>query len=428
MEETGDKNRTEAGLITTYRFMSVVLVMYMIKASLNIWVGWLVNSPVIAGDGYHSASDFFVSLTVIFSVWLASRPESPEFPWGLCKVQNIMQVIISLSLFAMGFDVLHKSVMGIMGTNTQSALIIAPRYFLIVTGTMAISAAASFFIGQIQVKIGRENKQDAVVDDGTETINDGYIELIALSGILAEYGLGAAWVEYPLGLLMSLKVLHVACEIGWGGLKDLLQAGVDPEILREIWKIIRTVHGVEEIEPIDQAKTFKNGHQLVCNIKISTYCDNLAVHEDMKLAIAHKVGNYLEKNDLGEFCYYIRFCHPDRPRGKRIAYAVTLDGDRCYISNSIADATHVRICDLVGATVVRQKDVLLPPCAYLEQLKVFDSERLKIVADTLTDKKTHLVYCFSPSDDLFASEMEMLAERGITLERTLTPFLSTVGM
>ncbi|MFA6558969.1 MAG: hypothetical protein WCT03_21280, partial [Candidatus Obscuribacterales bacterium] len=51
------QQRLLAFLTNPFGVMSLVVLMYVIKAILKITVGHQINSPMIEGDGYHNLAD-----------------------------------------------------------------------------------------------------------------------------------------------------------------------------------------------------------------------------------------------------------------------------------------------------------------------------------------------------------------------------------
>lgn len=241
-EETKEEATSKA-----YKITSLVALVYFIKTIAKIYIGYvIVNSPVVAGEGFHSGADFFIALVVLFSIWIGGRPPSIRFPNAPRYLQGSVQFGVLFLLTYLAFDVFLKCFTGILRLDWFSSvrnsmashgyflpsvppLIVDEKFFWLVFGVMAISAVTSFILGLYQIAIGRRAKQDAVVADGYETISDGYAESIASIGILGEYKLGMPWIEYPLGFIVMIIILYIAKKIGAMGIRKLLGIEEKPQ-------------------------------------------------------------------------------------------------------------------------------------------------------------------------------------------------------
>jgi hypothetical protein len=192
-----------------------------------------------------------------------------------------------------------------------------------------------------------------MVADGKETLGDGLIESVIFVGVVAEYGLDAVWVEYPLGLGVAFLVARTGKELLGDGLAGLLQRSLGQEVEDAIRVVCLTNHGVREVE---QVKTFRVGNDAVCILKILTDAP-AGAHDDVKKALKRRLSARLAELDIKEVEFHLRFSRLP-VSDVRVAYAAVTDGaegDDAVIAvvPEIGHATHFIICDLVNGEAAR---------------------------------------------------------------------------
>lgn len=352
-----------------YAVMGLVVLMYVVKVYLKLWIGNMINSPMIMGDGFHNAADIFEAILVITVIAIANRPPNWKYPFGRKNIESIFELAIGVSLFFMALRILGASLRGILvyfpsfnagipawlPLPRHESLLMGPEYFWYVFGTVAISAIVSFVVSGIQVATGKKTGHESLVADGVETRNDGFIESMAALGVLGEYGFNASWLEYPFGLAIAILLFRAGAGLVVRGWRTLLQRSIGKEHEKEIFELTKATYGVIDIPEI---KTFKVGSMPILIMKVITAC-SAEGDLDIKYALAHRIGLYMTAQGFSQWEYYIRFdkLNPDR---HRVVFAVIKHGEFVVVSPNMAKATHFRVCDVEAGEIIRWKDYVKP--------------------------------------------------------------------
>ena len=361
--------------------MSLVVLMYLVKAVLKITVGHQINSPMIEGDGFHNLADILEALAVIVVIWVAKRPASSAYPFGRKNVEFFTSLAIGAALLVMSVQFALKSAVGLLSfapglDQAVRALVPLPEHQPLLMSSSTLPWVLALTIGSIvlslavsryQIAIGKRGGHASMVADGEETASDGRIEIITLVGVVGEYLFNAPWLEYPLGLLVAFAIAHT----GWGlfqsGARVLLQHSIGKEHEEEIRKRCLAAAGVGQISSL---KTFQIGSTAVCILTITTEHRTGTIAQ-LKYGIEYHLTQYLLDNGFRDCELNLKFEKPE-PGRRRIAYAV-VEKDNCFVvAPSVELSSHIIVCDLENGMVVRTKQEEKPAAmvAFLENKRV----------------------------------------------------------
>lgn len=381
------KQRLIAFLTNPFGVMSLVILMYVVKATLKITVGHQINSPMIEGDGYHNLADILEALAVIVVIWVAKRPASSDYPFGKKNVEFFTSLAIGGALLVMAVQFALKSVVGLLSLapsidQTVRAVLPLPVHEPLLMSTSTLpwvlaltigSVILSLVVSRYQIAMGKRGGHASMIADGKETASDGRIEIITVIGVVGEYLFNAPWLEYPLGLVVAFAIAHTGYELFQGGLRVLLQHSIGQEHEEEITKRCLAVAGVNKVESL---KTFQIGSTAVCILTITTE-HRTGTISHLKYGIEYHIKQYLLENGFSDCELNVKFEKPE-PARHRIAYAVVENAcsDGAAISfavaPSVAAATHIVVCDLENGMVVRTKQEEKPAdlASFLDKKRV----------------------------------------------------------
>lgn len=394
---TSLKDRLIAFLTNPFGVMSLVILMYVVKATLKITFGHQINSPMIEGDGYHNLADILEAIAVIAVIWVAKRPTSSDYPFGKKNVEFFTSLAIGAALLVMAVQFALKSAVGLLSlapSIDQSVRAIMPlplhEPLLMSDSTLpwvlAItigSVILSLVVSRYQIAMGKRGGHASMIADGKETASDGRIEIITVIGVVGEYFFNAPWLEYPLGLVVAFAIAHTGYELFQGGLRVLLQHSIGQEHEEKITKLCLAVAGVNKVESL---KTFQIGSTAVCILTITTE-HRTGTISHLKYGIEYHIKQYLLDNGFSDCELNVKFEKPE-PARHRIAYAVVaresssdlaatdeateFAASSFAVAPSLAAATHIVVCDLENGMVVRTKQEEKPAdlASFLDKKRV----------------------------------------------------------
>ncbi|MBI4433959.1 cation diffusion facilitator family transporter [Candidatus Uhrbacteria bacterium] len=353
--------------MSPYITMTIVLVMYVVKAGMKLTVGAAVDSPVLTGDGAHNAADFVEAALVLFGTWIASRPPNGEYPFGWRNIEHIASALIGIGLGLTAMHVAWDAVVRLSAYMAPLASVVSlittvpPRAGTTGTGSWIPAAVAggsalvSVVVGRYEVTSGRRNGRPSIVADGEETLMDGGIEAVACIGLASAHWFGAPWIEYPLALFVACIMAHTAWEIGSHGIGGLLQRSIGSDTEQHMRDAIVTIPGILDITDL---RTFFAGGSAVVIAKISSrWSGDAATH--LKEVVLERIAEVLVDAHILEHARFVRFVPPDREQ-HRVAVALVTHATNFHVASTLATATHLRICDIADGAIERWKDVACP--------------------------------------------------------------------
>ena len=384
--------RLVKALSNPYVVMCIVIAMYVLKAALKITIGSRINSPMIAGDGYHNLADILEASAVVAVIFVAKLPAGSNYPFGRKNIEFFSSLAIGLGLLFLSLQFALKSVTGLLSffpdvdgalrawlpLPEHQALVMDDGTFPLVLAITISSVILSFFVSRYQIAIGKRAGHASLVADGEETASDGRIELVTLCGVLAEYVFHAAWLEYPLGLLVAFMIGRTGYQLFGGSWKVLLQHSLGKEHELRIRQTCMATPGVLDVVSL---KTFRVGDTAICMVTIETNRLSSAI-AFMKYGIEQALSVYLLDNDFKECELHIRF-QKSQPMRHRVAYALRVEAELTVVVADLQSATHLAICDMERGQVHRSKLEPIP----------------QDVLALLTEKRVGLVYVFGATQE-----------------------------
>ncbi len=413
-------------LASPFVTMWLVVLMYVVKAIVKISLGQSINSPMIAGDGFHNVADILEALAILAVIFVARRPANNDYPFGKKNIEFFTSLAIGLVLLLLSFQFAMKSLVGLLSYAPAfeatlrsflplphfEPLVMSPGTFPWVVGVTAGSVILSLIVSRYQIAVGKKSGHASLIADGEETASDGRIEMITLAGVLGEYFFHIAWLEYPLGLLVAGVIAHTGWELFQSGYRVLLQHSIGKEHEAELRKRCLDVHGVNSVESL---KTFQVGQMAVCMLVVTTRHTADTVNF-IKYGIEHHVREYLLGNDFKECEIHIKFQKPD-PERHRVAYAIVYQDRRFTIASSLTEATHILVCDVEMGTVVRTRRETKP-----EDLQAFLARKRILKLYVCSDKPASTaVACETQTTALpltgdVSQSRSLAAQAGTTIE------------
>lgn len=406
-------------LASPFVVMALVIAMYSIKAVVKVSLGTAINSPVIAGDGWHNLADILEALAVIAVIWVARLPSSKSYPFGRKNIEFFSGFAIGLALIFMGCRFALQSVVGLVALSpgldaglrqfiwlpAHEALVMTPALMPVVLAVTGLSVLASLAVSRYQVAVGKSSGHASLIADGEETASDGRIELVAFIGISCEYLFNIPWLEYPLGLVVAFLVARTGCQLASSAWKVLLQHSLGSECEAAITGIAGNVPGVCGLGCL---KTFRVGHTAVVLLTVETR-RNASTCQFIKYGLEERLSKYLLAAGFKSCDLHIKFAKPD-PQRYRVAFVLRQEKGMTAVAGTLAEATHVVVCDVEHDTIVRaRKDDVPAP---------------QDVSAFVRDKRISVLYVFHPERETVV----LSPDCGCRLEAAVAYHPSVLGL
>ena len=156
------------------------LLLTAIKALLTLYSG----SIAIQASTVDSATDSVASMASWIGLKLSSR-KTRKFPYGLYKIENMIQVGMALLILMVGYEIVKD----ILFESAQP-----PQITPWVIAGMAFSVLIPLLFGQYEITAGKRTGSPALVADGKHRRAEVMSSLAVLVAIVAGYvGIDFYW-------------------------------------------------------------------------------------------------------------------------------------------------------------------------------------------------------------------------------------------
>jgi cation diffusion facilitator family transporter len=242
----------------------------MVTALFQVVVVVLSGSVALLADTIHNFGDAATAIPLAVAFWLARRPPSRRFPYGLGRVEDFAGLAIILMIVISAVVATYESINRLL--HPQPVTYLAAVIVASVVGFLGNEGVAIF-----RIRVGRQIGSAALVADGHHARVDGWTSLSVLFGAIG------VWAGFPLadpivGLLISAAIYVLAWQSARAIVTRMLD-GVEPDALDEIDHAARHVPGVEEVSDV-RARWI--GHRLHADV-------SLTVAADLSVARGHEI-------------------------------------------------------------------------------------------------------------------------------------------
>ncbi|MBC8415606.1 MAG: cation transporter [Candidatus Cloacimonetes bacterium] len=207
------------------------ILLNIILFGFKFWIGIISSSVAIIADAWHTLSDSFSSIILLFGIKISNKPADREHPFGHGRAEIIATVIIGIILTFVGCNFLIASIRKFY--SHQAASFGKPA--IIIT---AISVVVKEIMAQFAIWGGKKTGSKLLIADGWHHRTDSFSSLVILFGIFL--GKFYWWADSFLGLIMSLLIFHAAFDILKGSVSTLIGKKPDKELQDTIVELVKS--------------------------------------------------------------------------------------------------------------------------------------------------------------------------------------------
>ena len=271
-------------------------VLSVSKIAIGLWAG----SLAVLGDGIDSATDVIISIVMIFTARVISRPPSKKYVFGYEKAEGIATKILSLVIFYAGAQMLLSAVESIFSNESKeipSSIAIYVTLFSIV-GKLLLAA--------YQYRQGKRIDSSLLTANAVNMRNDVVISSGVLLGLVFTFIFKLPILDSITGLIISLFIIKSSVSIFMDSNVELMDGVKDVNVYNKIFKAVEQVPGAG------------NPHRVRSRMIGNLYLITLDIEVDPQITItqAHEIADSVEKSIKGSVDnFYYLLVHVE-PAGK----------------------------------------------------------------------------------------------------------------
>jgi cation diffusion facilitator family transporter len=357
--------RTALLAAASYLVLTVFLVVvYVYTRSDGIALGVLITVVRMV-----------TAITLVFGMRLSER-HTKNFPSGLYKLQNLLQVLIGFAIMFVAYEFVKLSIDNASTTKKTTHL-------PLLISAILIPALVAGFFAWYKRKVGIEENSPGLKADAYNSLGD----FIALDAILIGILLAVAGLEIMAPIAAAIAagyMVYLGIRVVLSGMKVLLDASVDRQVLDQVKQVALSEPQVSDV--LDVKGRSAGGYSFI-------HMNVLVVTRDLREA--DRVGRDLERIISGAIPNVDRVQVEFEVEQKgRLLSAVPLGEDSSTIDAGFADAQAFELLtlDVEGGTVVSRESVDNPVPAAA-------TGRGVRVAVFLARRGAELLYLGAPLDD-----------------------------
>ena len=299
---------------------------FLINLGLAGFIGtlaYLSDSLAIAASTVDAATDCIASLAVWIGLRLSNR-KTRTFPYGLYKVENVIQVILALLILLAGFEIARQM---------TSAAPAPPRITPWIIGGLGASVLAPLLFGYYTIIVGKRTGSPALLAEGRHRQADVLSLMVVLAAVASNYfGLDTGSSVLTIDRIAAALVLVFIGYAGWellvNGMRVLLDASIDPETLFRVEKIIESEPAVTQIRSLAGR-----------NAGRYRFLESDIVLRTSDLEKAHALSQRLETAIREKVSHVDRvLIHYEPVKKETLVVAVPLEMDRVTLSGHFGEA------------------------------------------------------------------------------------------
>lgn len=278
------------------RTVWIALFLLTITTLLQVIIYLISDSVALLADTVHNLADGLNSIPLLIAFYLARRPPTRRYNYGLHRAEDVAGVIIVLSIaFSAGY-IFYESIRKFFEPSEIGNL-----------WAVALAALIGFLgnelVATIQIRTGRRIGSASLVTDGQHARTDG---LTSLAVLIAA---GGVWLGFPLldpiiGIVIGIAILFItwdAVRAVWYRLMD----AIEPELYDQAEAIAQDqVSHLDGLEEIRRMRMHWLGHRLNADVFIAVD-PSLSVTEGHDLAEQVRLGLFREMPLLTEVLVHV---------------------------------------------------------------------------------------------------------------------------
>lgn len=206
------------------------IITNILLAGFKAAVGLFTNSIAVVLDAVNNLSDALSSVITIVGTKLASRKPDRKHPLGHGRIEYLSAMIVSAIVIYAGITSAVESVKKIIHPEEAS-------YTTISLIIIAVAVVVKIVLGTYVKKQGEKAGSAALVASGQDARFDAILSLSVLVSAFV-YLLWGVSLEAYVGLVISGFIIKAGVEMMLEPLDDILGHRSDPEISKEVKKLL----------------------------------------------------------------------------------------------------------------------------------------------------------------------------------------------
>ncbi|NDV81507.1 cation diffusion facilitator family transporter [Bacteroides sp. 51] len=245
-------------------------------SAAKIVIGLVSGSLAVVSDGIDSATDVVISIVMIFTARIMSKPPSPQYVYGYEKAEGIATKVLSLVIFYAGVQMLISSVQSLFGSEGKE-----------LPGIIAIYVTVFSIVGKLglslyQYRQGKRINSSLLIANAKNMQNDVIISVGVLTGLFFTFVLKLPILDSVTGLIISLFIIKTSIGIFMDSNVDLMDGVKDVSVYNKIFEAVEKIPGASNPHRV-RSRQIGNMYMIALDIEAD---GNISLNEAHNIAEA----------------------------------------------------------------------------------------------------------------------------------------------
>lgn len=254
--QTGEESRYSVARRVTV----IGAIVNLLLAIIKIVLGWIGHSQALIADGIHSLSDLISDGVVLVASKHGSRDPDPEHPYGHGRIETLATVIVGVLLFMVTAGILYDASLRLL----EPEKLLTPGWLALAAAV--VSVIAKEILTQYTLAAAKRIRSSLLRANAWHHRSDAISSVVVIIGVGGSMA-GLPYLDAVAAIFVALMIAKIAWDLSWGGVRDLIDTGLDPETVERIRQVIMSVEGVEAMHMLRSrrlgADAFVDVHILV---------------------------------------------------------------------------------------------------------------------------------------------------------------------
>jgi len=261
-----------------------------VLAFIKIAVGWLVHSPALIADGFHSLSDLLTDIAVVvFSYWAQLAPDE-DHPYGHHRYETLGTVVLGTSLIVVASFIAWDSVLALL----EGIHLPEPSLWAIVVAVISILSKEWIF--RFTLKAAKKVNSKLMEANAWHSRSDALSSIVVLIGVIATW-FGYEWIELLAAIAVAILIGKMGIKLTWNATQDLVDRGIEPEEAQAIEETIRSHSDVVDVHML-RSRMMGNHIYLDVHIQVEPFLSVSEGHFIAEQVMRRVQSEYQLVNDI----------------------------------------------------------------------------------------------------------------------------------
>ena len=213
-------------------------VVNLVLAIAKVVVGVLGQSQALIADGLHSLSDLTSDAMVLIAAKYGSQEADVEHPYGHARFETVATVGLGLLLIVVAIGIIVDATARLFSPET----LLHPGPVALAVAVLSIASKEGLY--HYTLHVAKRLRSSLLRANAWHHRSDAISSIVVFVGIAGTMA-GLPYLDAIGAIGVSLMIGKIGWELGWGGIRELVDTGVSADELQAIKGTIQSVKGVE---------------------------------------------------------------------------------------------------------------------------------------------------------------------------------------